>query len=39
MVNVRTSPSVATGTRAKPVPKHAAQALRRSKNLAPHAVH
>jgi hypothetical protein len=39
MVNARTSPSVSTGTRAKLVPLHAAQALRRSKNLAPHASH
>jgi hypothetical protein len=39
MVNDRTSPSVATGTRVKLVPLQAAQALRRLKNLAPHSVH
>ena len=39
MVYARTAPSVATATGANAVPEHEAQALRRSKNRAPHAVH
>ncbi len=39
MVNVRSVPSVGTSTCLNSVPEHEAQALRRSKNRAPHAVH
>ena len=39
MVNARTSPSVATSAVVKWMPPQEAQALRRSKNLAPQLVH
>ena len=39
IVNDRTSPSVATRAWRNSVPQQAAQALRRSKNRAPHDVH
>ena len=39
IVNVLTLPSVATSTWRNSVPKHEAQALRRSKYRAPHDVH
>jgi hypothetical protein len=39
IVNERTTPSVAILTFLKSVAKHEAQALRRSKKRAPHAVH
>src|SRR4029453_5862343 len=39
IVNARTSPSEATRTLANSVPPHAAQALRLSKNRAPHPAH
>src|SRR5687767_984372 len=38
IVNARTVPDVATSTLSNDVPKHAAHALRRSKNFAPHDV-
>lgn len=39
IVNARTSPSIATSNLVNSVADHRAQALRRSKNRAPHAVH
>jgi hypothetical protein len=39
IVNVVSVPSVGSSICLKSVPKHPAQALRRSKNLAPHEVH